>query len=349
MTRSRKSAEKDSKQPPAKRGASKVISSRQETAKLGTLVQVAQLYYEENLSQQEIADRLGVSRPLINLYLQNAREVGIVRIQIIDPTNNCIGLASTLKKQTGVKHITIIPNPRGSQSLSLRAVAGAAAEHLTESLSDGATFGLAWGRTTATVTDLLKPTRARQVNVVPLMGDSGHSVLHSQMNQLVMLAAQRLGVKAHFLSLPMILSSPGLRNALVKEDGIRDIIRQWDRLDLACVGIGVVPPVTGMVVYIGDEALPRLIKNGAVGDICGIYYDRDGKIIKSGFEDRMIAASVDQLKAAVSLVSVASGDDKALAVLGAMRTGLVSTLFIDQSMAERIIEEIAAEKSNKTR
>jgi len=329
-------------------GTSKLAAPKEDASKQGTLVQVAQLYYEENLSQQEIADRLGVSRPLINLYLKSAREAGIVRIQIIDPTNVCTDLGASLKKAIRVKHITVIPNPRGSQTLSLRAVAGAAAEHLTESLSDGATFGLAWGRTTAAVTDLLKPTRARHVDVVPLMGDSGHSVLHSQMNQLVMQAAQQLGVKAHFLSLPMIVSSAGLRDALVKEDGIRDIVSQWDRLDLACVGIGVVPPVPGMVVYIGDEVLPRLINDGAVGDICGIYYDRGGRILKSGFEGRTIAASLEQLKAAASLVAVACGDDKALAVLGALRTGLVSTLFIDQSMAERILAEISAENNRKT-
>lgn len=343
MTRPRKSTDRAPKQ-----GASKQGSFKEETARQGTLVQVARLYYEENLSQQEIADRLEVSRSLIALFLQNAREAGIVRVKIVDPTNNCIGLAAALKKQTGVKQITVIPNPRGSQTLSLRAVAGAAAEHLTESLADGATFAIAWGRTTAVVAEMLNRTRARRVDVLPLLGESGHSVLHSQMNQLVMQAAQRLGAKAHFLSLPMIVSSASLRDALVKEDGIRDIISQWDRIDLACVGIGVVPPVPGMVVYIGDEALPRLIKDVAVGDLCGIYYDRDGRIIKSGFEDRLIAASIEQLRAAGSVVAVACGDDKAVAVLGALRTGLVSTLFIDQSMAERILSGIAAENTRKT-
>jgi deoxyribonucleoside regulator len=328
--------------------APKQSAPEQETSKQGALVQVARLYYEENLSQQEIADRLGVSRSLIALYLQNARAAGIVRVKIVDPTNNCIGLSAALVKQTGVKQITVIPNPHGSQTLSVRAVAGAAAEHLTESLADGATFGIAWGRTTAVVADLLNTTQARRVDVVPLLGESGHSVLHSQMNQLVMQAAQRLGAKAHFLSLPMIVSSAKLRDALVKEDGIRDIIRQWDRIDVACVGVGVVPPVPGMVVYIGDEVLPRLISDGAVGDICGIYYDRDGRIINSGFEDRLIAASMAQLKAAGSLVAVACGDDKAAAVLGALRTGLVSALFIDQSIAERILAGIAADNNRKT-
>jgi len=332
-----------------KRSRKSSAATPHDTSKQGTLVQVARLYYQENLSQQEVADRLGVSRSLIALYLNNAREAGIVRVQIVDPTNTCTSLAAGLKKQTGVKHITVIPNPRGAQTLSLRAVSEAAAVHLADTLNDGETLGLAWGRTTAKVADLLDAAQARQVDVLPLMGESGHSGLHSQMNQLVMQAAQRLGAEAHFLSLPMVLSSAKLRNALVQEAGISEIIDQWDRIDLACMGIGVVPPVPGMVVYIGDEYLPRLIEKGAVGDICGVYYDRDGRIIKSGLENRMIAASVEQLQTAGSLVAVACGKDKAVAVLGALRSGLVSTLFIDQAMAERILTGLAAEKKRRTR
>ena len=94
------------------------------------------------------------------------------------------------------------------------------------------------------------------------------------------------------------------------------------------------PPVAGLVVYIGDEYLPRMIEDGALGDMCGIYFGRDGRIIKSGLENRMIAASVEQLQAAGSLMAVACGEDKAVAVLGAMRTGLISTLFIDLVRSE---------------
>lgn len=315
----------------------------------GTLVQVAHLYYDENLSQQEIADRLKVSRSLVAHYLQNAREAGIVRIQIVDPENARTDLAASLKRATGVKHVTVIPNPRGSTMLTVRAVAGAAASFLTERLRDGDTFGLGWGRTTTVVADLLRPPRAHRIDVLPLMGESGHSGLYSQMNQLVMQAAQALRAKAHFLSLPMVVSTPGLRNALVKEAGIRDVIGRWNRIQLACVGIGVVPPVPGMVVYIGDEYLPRLLEAGAVGDMCGIYYDREGRILPSGLEDRMIAASVDQLKAIDCLTAVACGEDKAVAVLGALRTGLISALFIDQAMAEQILASLGPASLPKRR
>ena len=303
----------------------------------GTLVQVARMYYDENLSQQDIADRLGVSRSLIAQYLQRARDAGIVRIRIIDPYNACADLAASLGKATGVGQVTVIPNPHGSHELAFRAVASAAANSLSESLKDGETFGLAWGRTTSLVVDFLKPPHALGIDVLPLMGECGHSGMHSQMNQLVMRAAEHLRATPYFLSLPMLVSSPALRDALVKEAGIREVVDRWNRINLACVGIGVVPPVPGMVVYIGEEHLPRLIEAGAVGDICGIYYDREGRIIESGLENRMIAAGVDQLREIDCLAAVACGADKAVAVLGALRTGLISTLFIDQDMAEQIL------------
>ena len=289
------------------------------------------------MSQQEIASRLKVSRSLIAYYLQQARDTGIVRIQIIKPESTCRQLVASLKRATGVKHICVTPNPRGSSTLSLRAVAGAAARFVADQLDDGDILGLAWGRTTTAVVELLGPTRARQISVLPLMGESSHAGLHSQMNRLVMQAAQRLRAKAYFLSLPMVLSSPSLRDALLKEAGVADVVDRWNKTNVGCVGVGVVPPVPGMIVYIGEEHLPRLVRAGAVGDVCGIYYDRDGRIIPSGLEDRMIAAGFEQLRAIPCLVAVACGEEKAAAVLGALRTGLISALFIDQEMAEQIL------------
>ena len=109
----------------------------------GTLVQVAHLYYNENLSQQKIADRLGVSRSLIAQYLQRAKETGIVRIKIYDPENVCENLMSFLKKEADIKNLTVVPTPHGSKDLVFRAVGAAAAEFVTNNLRDGDTLGLA--------------------------------------------------------------------------------------------------------------------------------------------------------------------------------------------------------------
>jgi DNA-binding transcriptional regulator LsrR (DeoR family) len=289
-----------------------------------------------------------VSRSLIAQYLKNARETGIVRIQISDPDDACENLMSSLKKEAGIKILRVIPTPRGSQELVLRAVGAAAAEFVANELSDRDTLGLAWGRTTSMIVNLLESPQARELQVLPLMGESAHSGNYSQMNQLVVRAAEKLGASPQFLSLPVFVSSAQLRSTLEKEQGICNVINSWDNIDMACVGIGVVPPVPGMVVYIGEEHLPPLINAGAVGDICGTYFDREGNIIESGFEDRFIGVSAKQMKTVSCMVAVACGEEKAIAVLGALRTGLISALFIDQLLAERILAEIhSADKHKK--
>jgi DNA-binding transcriptional regulator LsrR (DeoR family) len=313
----------------------------------GLLVQVAHLYYDENLSQQKIADRVGVSRSLIAQYLQRARETGVVKIHISDPDNACENLTSSLKKETGIKFLKVVPTPHRSEELVLRAVGFAAAEFITNELSDGDTLGLAWGRSTNVIVNLMQNPHARGLEVLPLLGESAHSGNYSQMNQLVVRAAEKLGARPQFLSLPIIVSSARLCSALAKEEGISNVIKGWDHTNLACVGIGVVPPVPGMVVYIGEEHLPPLNKAGAVGDICGTYFDREGNIIKSGFEDRFIGVGVKEMRAIDCMAAVACGEEKAIAVLGALRTGLISALFIDQRLAERILALIRSAESRK--
>jgi len=307
------------------------------------LVEVARLYYDENLSQQAIADRLGVSRSSIAHFLQHARETGIVRIEIVDPENACAELESELKKATGVERITVLPNPRGPRLLSLRTVAGAAARFLADSLEDADTFGLAWGRTMGMVVDLLEPSHARGLDVVPLMGEGCDPGFHSQMSQLVKQAADRLGATAHFLPLPLVVSSSDLRRALFEEAVIRETIDHWDHLDLVYMGIGMVPPGRGMVgIGIGNEHIPRLVDAGVVGSLCWFYYNEEGEIVETGLEDRIIATGLDTLREIDSIVAVASGAEKAVAVLGALRTSLISSLFIDQEMAEKILARLDA-------
>lgn len=53
--------------------------------KLERLIRICRLYYEENQTQNEIAKALGVSRPLISRLLREARDAGIVTVQIHVP------------------------------------------------------------------------------------------------------------------------------------------------------------------------------------------------------------------------------------------------------------------------
>lgn len=66
-------------------------------------VEVARLYYQADLGQQEIATRLGVSRPTVSRLLQNAKTKGYVKIEVQDPFSNLTELAVALKEKYQLK------------------------------------------------------------------------------------------------------------------------------------------------------------------------------------------------------------------------------------------------------
>ena len=190
-----------------------------------TLVQVAHLYYEANKSQQQIADQLGVSRSLIALYLKKARELNIVRIEIIDPQDNCEDLALSLQEKTGLKKIIVVPTATNPE-LTRRSLGGAVARFLETRLQDRDLIGLGWGRTIMEVVGLLAPSRPRQIEVVPLLGESGYTGSYTQMNQIVLQMANSFNGQPYFLLAPLLVGTRELQDALLKDATISEVVER---------------------------------------------------------------------------------------------------------------------------
>ncbi len=315
---------------------------------LATLVQIANMYYKDNLSQQAIADQLGVSRSLIANYLQRARDQQVVRIEIADPRDDSAHLALELSRRFSIEQAVLVPYGHKSDELTRRAVAAEAAKFIETRMNDGDVLGIGWGRTTSRMVDLLAPTRSLTVDVAPLLGESGHESTYSQMNHLILRTAQRFGGQPHFLLAPMVVGSPELRELLWRDEVVRGVATQWDRMTIACFGIGVLPPTAGMIAYIGDAYTPMLLSEGAVGDVCVHPFNQQGEILETPLTDCMIGVGVKQLQQTPCRIAVASGISKAKAVIGALRTGLITHLFVDTQLATAVIADASAVRTSQT-
>lgn len=307
---------------------------------MATLVQIANMYYTDNLSQQEIANQLGVSRSLIATYLQRARDQDIVRIEIIDSRDDSANLALALRREFGLEGVTLVPHGHKSDELTRRAVAAESAKFIDSQVRDGDVLGLGWGRTTSRMVDLLAPTKPVSIDVAPLLGESGQESTYSQMNHLILRTAQHFGGRPHFLLVPMVVGSAELRDMLSRDMVVREVAAQWDRMTMACFGIGVLPPTPGMIFYVGDAYAPLLISGGAVGDICVHPFDQGGDILETPLTDCLIGVSVEQLRRTPCRIAVASGIEKANAVNGALRTGLITHLFVDTGLAAAVLGHV---------
>jgi DNA-binding transcriptional regulator LsrR (DeoR family) len=307
-----------------------------------TIVQVARLYFEQNLSQKEIADKLGVSRSLIALYLKKAKDLQIVKFEIRDPIDNCEDLALTIKSKTNLKRVVIVPTSHNSADLTRRSIAGALARYLENSLQNGDCLGIGFGRTIAELSGLLTPSNLKRINVVPIIGESAASLIgtYSQVNVHALKIASSFGGIPHFLLAPLMVESQALRDLLVADMSIKPVIDLWNRLTHVCVGIGTLPPVQGEIIYIGEENLKSFSEAGGVGDICTRYYDKSGKFIESSLHERIIGIRIDQIRKARHVIAVASGTEKAFSTASLLRSNILTDLFVDENLAKAMLSEL---------
>jgi deoxyribonucleoside regulator len=307
------------------------------------LIQVARIYYEQELSQQEIADRLGVSRSLISLYLRKARERGIIRIEIADrgETYNR-ELASQIQERIKVANVCVVPSSQTSEALARRSLSAVVARYLEDNLSDGDIIGFGWGRAIMEIAGLLAPRKARSIEVVPLMGESASTISasYSQINQVVQQIAQVFGGTPNYLLAPLVVGSEKLCNEMYEDEAVRRVASFWGRLNYACIGVGVIPPSPGQIVYLGEENLAFIQQAGAIGDIVARYFDFHGNYVESPVHGRLIGVDIEQLRKTDHVIALASEIEKAKAVIGIVRAKLITDLFISQTLAEAILDEL---------
>lgn len=294
---------------------------------------VAKLHYEAELSQIDIARRLGLSAATISRLLQRARTEGVVRIEIPDlavPGE----LAERLKAKLGLKAAAVIEAPPGGAA---DALAAPAAELLRQAgLKAGSVLAIGWGRAVRAVVEGSLPAIPGVVTVAAT-GGMQQAAQHFQVNEFVRLAAERLGGTPRFIHAPY-LPSPAARAALIAEPAVAEGVALWDRVEAAVVGIGPAPAPHAPDA--GPETPDAGALNAAAGDVIRHYFDREGRLADWEGERRMIAMSAAQLRRAPLVIGVAAGESKALAILGAARAGLISALATDIHTAEAVLRAV---------
>jgi DNA-binding transcriptional regulator LsrR (DeoR family) len=301
-----------------------------ENASKATLHMVAKMHYESNIAQVEIARRLGVSTATISRMLTSARSLGIIRIEVLDPSQPH-DMSEKLKRAIGLKRAAVVDTPSTGVLSALAAPLDALISDLR--LKSGSVLGIGWGRAVREVIATGLP-RIPGVDVVALNGGLQQAAPHFQTNEFVRKAAEKMGGVPHFLHAPY-LSSVELKDAFLSDPLMSETTGLWDKLDCAIVGIGLphaqnTPDASAATI--SEQELP-----GVAGDVIRHYVDIHGHLLMWEGESRLIAASADQLRKAGLSIGVAAGVEKAASILSAVRSGMVSALVTDTSTAQAVL------------
>ncbi len=294
------------------------------------MLQVCELYYNQDLSQTQIARQLGLSRPTVRGLLQGAREKGLVKIIISAlPGRNYLELERRLERKLGLKEAVIVENAADpSQQKDL--LAQGAAGFLESILQEGHEVGVSMGTTLARIPRFVSGP-CNRVTFVPLVGGIGNVNINFHSNNIAEALAKAFDAESLYLHAPSIVTRAQTKRELLKEASIQRTLSRHDRLDIALMGIGTAGPSSAIARagYLNEAMLHEIRQGGVCGDICMRLYDRAGDTSQIPSNGGVIGIDVQQIRKIPYSIGVAGGRDKVEAIRGALQGKLINILVTD--------------------
>lgn len=297
-------------------------------------------YFKEGLTQDAIAQRLGLTRKRVNRTLTDARTSGFVQITINNPIGACVELEAALTQRFNLRRAIVVP--LAESVTDARSVVGAAAgQYVSENLAPGASLGITWGGTiNAAAHNVLR--RQGQNNSVVLM--CGGLAKSTQINPYDNAAtfARALDATCYYMTAPMFADSASLREALVNSAPVRQVLERARNVDMALLSAIDLSDQSRALEYqvISRETWKALCDAGATGDICGHYLDRDGKPVKHPIIDCTINPTLEDLRTIPQLVLAAGGVQKVPIIRSAIQASLCHVLITDEFTASALLDYV---------
>lgn len=301
-------------------------------------VRVAELYYDENKTQDEIGQLLSITRWKVGRLLEKARVDGIVRIEIVHPRARKLGLERELSERFSLVDAVVVP---ASETEVGARVAHAAADYLTALRPAPTTLGVSWGRTLSDVADALGTGWSHSVTVVQV---NGGVTLNRRAGTAATTAAEiaRKGNgHAVLLPSPAILERLETKRAIEADRTVASVLELARGASAVLFSAGVADATSVHVEsgYLSTAEVVELTRKGAVGDVLGRYIDADGNIVDHSLNDRTVGITLDEIRSKELAIFVVGGAAKHDIARAVVANKLCTVLVTDEATATALLEE----------
>lgn len=303
------------------------------------MVRIARMTYQQNRTLTEIANETGLNRWQVSRLLQEARDLGVVRIEIIPRTLRHPDLETALSETFGLRDAVVIPGPCDMPE-GMEAVAQAAGHYLAAIKPRPAAIGVSWGRTMGTVAHWLPPHWNEGVTVVQINGTVTPIPGSVHHNDVAETFARKGNGRMIPLPVPAIVGERLTREVLEKDRIVADVLKSARAAPVLAFSMGAAGEESVLLRSgnIHPEEMARLVRAGAVGDILGRFIDGRGEIVDPDLDARTIGLSLANLKNGDRVIGITAGAHKHRVALGALRAGLVNILITDEATAKYILD-----------
>lgn len=304
------------------------------------LTNLATLYYVDGLTQEELSKRFGVSRATIGRMLHRAQDEGIVEIRVRPHPKVADELERSLVRRFGIRR-AILAADHEDADRQRDMLAGLVAGYLDKILTDGAIVAVGMGRNISAVSDHAISTVPRACTFVCAIGGSYKGGVTMNPDHISRRLAALFGGESETLYAPAMVGNPEMRQRLLENDTVRQTLDKARRADIALIGIGDMSGNSNMVRmgWFTPEEIRQAKASGTVGDMMGYdFIDIHGQSARTPMQGRVVGLSLEDLKRIPNVIAVASENSKATAILGALRTGAISTLATSVANATSLLQ-----------
>ncbi|WP_313134469.1 sugar-binding transcriptional regulator [Anaerocolumna sp.] len=296
------------------------------------MAKVAWYYYMEDMTQQNIAEHLGMSRMRVIKLLEKARKTGIVQFQIRSNQNKKLDLERELVQKFNLKDTYIVPTNPNKEEIN-ETIAKGAAMYIGNRITDNSFINFGYGDTPSRTLNHLASNVDCAVSYVSLTGGVHYYLPNAQ--------SSIFSAKLYLMPSPLIASSQEMAEAIKNEASIQEISNMTKLASMTIVGIGAMNDNATIIKsgILSPNDFLLLGMKGAVGDILSHFIDKDGNLIENEYESRLISTSLPTIRELDNVIGVAAGENKITAIRAALKGGYIDVLITDEDTARNLVEQ----------
>jgi len=306
------------------------------TTRQDLAIRVAWLYHDRGLTQQEVADRLGISRSTISRILTEAERDGIIRVIITQPLPESARLAESLIEKFALAGAIVGPSLE-DEAPALAAATAMARRLETIAASGSVTIAAGWGRTIALSAREVRPIPTTNVMLVDAFGHTTTDDTTAAV-EVTNTLSRKFDARVMHVPSPGFAPSEDIAGSFLESPPVSHALERARTADVILVSIGVIGSESLLVSegFMTREGMDDVVEAGAVGEVFGWYFDAEGERVPApGLHP--IALTLDDLRDASRVIGVAAGTEKVAAVRGAIAAGILDELAIDETLAEALL------------
>jgi len=311
--------------------------------KLMSALQVARMYYYQDLNTEEIANELGISRSKVSRLLRHAKDQGLIEIRIRDPDQYATNLEDKIQRRYNIKAMVISVSANTDEHEWLDRVANYAASYLDDIMESEMMLAVAWGTTISLVTKYLVPKQLFNVDVVQLNGSGNtHNINNSYAGEIITQIASNYSARPHLFPVPTFFDYAETKQALWRERSVRRILELQQQADVLLYSIGAtdsnIPSQVYQGGYLEEKDMAELEKQGVVGDIATVFFRANGSYKDIPLNARASGPDLELFQQAPHAICVVSGRRKVHGLRAALRGGYLQELIVDEPTARLLLE-----------